>query len=124
MPYDRVVLDLNVDMVGRSTGKVQGIAPTCAPLFEETVTIGQKHGIEVDPDQQPSWRVAYLTDSYHFTRFDVPAIEFFTGMHPTIISRAIRWRRFGMPSWPDPVGDGRARAALRRRRAEAESDPA
>lgn len=82
VPYRQVVLDLNVDMVGRSTGKVQGIAPTCAPLFEETVAIGQEHRIEVDPDQQPSWRVAYLTDSYHFTRFDVPAIEFFTGMHP------------------------------------------
>jgi peptidase M28-like protein len=81
VPYDRVVLDLNVDMVGRSTGKVQGIAPTCAPLFEETVAIGKEHGIAVDPDQQLSWRVAYLTDSYHFTRFDVPAIEFFTGMH-------------------------------------------
>jgi Zn-dependent M28 family amino/carboxypeptidase len=81
VPYDKVVLDLNVDMVGRSTGRVQGIAPTCEPLFLETVAIGKEHQIEVDPDQQPSWRVAYLTDSYHFTRFDVPTIEFFTGMH-------------------------------------------
>ena len=81
VPYEKVVLDINVDMVGRSSGRVQGIAPTCEPLFAETVAIGKEHQIEVDPDQQPSWRVAYLTDSYHFTRFDVPAIEFFTGMH-------------------------------------------
>ncbi len=81
VPYDKVVLDLNVGMVGRSTGRVQGIAPTCEPLFLETVAIGKEHQIEVDPDQQPSWRVACLTDSYHFTRFDVPTIEFFTGMH-------------------------------------------
>jgi Zn-dependent M28 family amino/carboxypeptidase len=81
VPYDRVVLDVNVDMVGRSNGQVQGIAPGCEALFTETVAIGKEHQIEVLPDQQPSWRVAYLTDSYHFTRFDVPAIEFFTGMH-------------------------------------------
>jgi hypothetical protein len=82
VPYERVVLDLNVDMVGRSSGRVQGIAPGCEALFAETAAIGKEHKIEVDPDQQPSWRVAYLTDSYHFTRFDVPAIEFFTGLHP------------------------------------------
>jgi hypothetical protein len=69
-------------MVGRSTGKVEGITPSCAALLAETVAIGKEHKIEVQPDQQPSWRVAYLIDSYHFTRFDVPAIEFFTGLHP------------------------------------------
>jgi hypothetical protein len=57
--YDDIVLDINVDMVGRSNGSVQGIVA----------------------DQQPTWRLAYLTDGYHFERFGVPAIHFFTGLH-------------------------------------------
>src|SRR4029453_11074596 len=42
VPYDQVVLDLNVDMVGRSSGRVQGIAPNCEPLFAEPVAIGNQ----------------------------------------------------------------------------------
>jgi hypothetical protein len=51
-------------------------------LFRRAVTLGENSRIRVVPDQQPSWKIAYLTDSYHFSRFDVPVIEFFTGIHP------------------------------------------
>ncbi|MFQ5865553.1 MAG: M28 family peptidase [bacterium] len=81
VPYDRVVVNINVDMVGRSTGSVQGIAHGCEGLFTRAAEIGSRLGITVQPDQQPSWRILYLTDHYHFARFDVPAIEFFTGLH-------------------------------------------
>ena len=81
VPYEQVVLDINVDMVGRSTGSVQGLVVGSEELFKKARSLGEEVGIEVLPDQQPTWRLAYLTDSYHFDRFDVPAIEFLTGFH-------------------------------------------
>jgi Peptidase family M28 len=82
VPMDRVAVQINLDMIGRSQGRVQAI-PGCAPsLFEESLAIGKKHNIEVIPDQQPTWRVIYLTDLYHFAKAGVPGVEFFTGLHP------------------------------------------
>jgi len=81
IPYEQIVLDINVDMVGRSTGSVQGLVVGSPDLFEKARSLGEKMAVEVLPDQQETWRLAYLTDSYHFDRFDVPAIEFFTGLH-------------------------------------------
>ncbi len=82
VPFARVAVNINVDMVGRSDGGVQGIAPGSSALFERARQIGSLHQIQVVPDQQPSWRILYLVDSYHFARFEVPVIEFFTGLHP------------------------------------------
>jgi Peptidase family M28 len=82
VPMDRVAVQINLDMIGRSQGRVQAI-PGCAPsLFEESLAIGKNHNIEVIPDQQPTWRVIYLTDLYHFAKAGVPGVEFFTGLHP------------------------------------------
>lgn len=81
-PMEKVIAQINLDMVGRSQGKVEAIAP-CAPgMFEEAVRLGNANRIEVLPDQQPTWRLMYLTDTYHFARFGVPGVEFFTGFHP------------------------------------------
>lgn len=82
VPMDRVVANINVDMVGRSQGEVQGISHNSEDLYGRAVTLGENSRIRVVPDQQPSWKIAYLTDSYHFSRFDIPVIEFFTGVHP------------------------------------------
>ena len=82
VPYNRVIADMNVDMVGRSTGAVQAIVHGCPELFAKAVELGAQFGIQVLPDQQPSWRILYLSDHYHFARFGVPAVEFFTGLHP------------------------------------------
>ena len=82
VPMDRVVVQINLDMVGRSQGRVEAIASAAPGLFAETAELGKKHRIEVIPDQQPSWRVIYLTDVYHFAKSSVPGIEFFTGFHP------------------------------------------
>ena len=51
-------------------------------LFQKTVELGRRYHVQVVEDQQPLWRVSYLIDSYHFLRFNVPAIFFFTGVHP------------------------------------------
>lgn len=82
VPYERVAVNINVDMVGRSDGSVQGIAPGSPGLFARAVAEGERQRIRVLPDQQPAWRILYLVDGYHFARFDVPVIEFFTGIHP------------------------------------------
>ncbi len=82
VPMDRVAAQFNLDMIGRSDGRVQAIAPLAPSLYEEAVAAGPRHGLEVVPDQQPSWRVIYLTDLYHFARSGVPGIFFFTGTHP------------------------------------------
>ncbi len=81
IPYDRLVVNIDVDMVGRSNGTVQAIAPGCEELFRKAVESGVRHGVSVLPDQQPSWRILYLIDSYHFARFGIPIVEFFTGLH-------------------------------------------
>jgi surface antigen len=82
VPVDKTLVNINVDMVGRSEGKVQGIADGTPALFQKAIELGAQHGVQVIPDQQPHWRISYLTDCYHFLRLGVPAIEFFTGLHP------------------------------------------
>ncbi len=81
VPMDKVIADVNVDMVGRSQGEVQAIVHGAPLLFDKAVELGARHGLKVLPDQHPEWRVSYLTDCYHFMRLGVPAIEFFTGLH-------------------------------------------
>jgi Zn-dependent M28 family amino/carboxypeptidase len=100
VPIDRVAIDVNVDMVGRSTGSVQALTHGFEPLFERIAEIGETLDIEVLPDQQLSWRLLYLTDHYHFARFGVPAVEFFTGLHtdyhqPSDEADAIRYDELG-----------------------------
>ena len=79
---DHVVVNVNMDMIGRSQGQVQAIAHGSPTLYQKAVEVGRAHQIQVVEDQQPLWRVSYLIDSYHFLRFNVPAIFFFTGVHP------------------------------------------
>lgn len=80
VPYDKVVANINVDMVGRSDGSVQAITQS-PQLLALATELGAQESIKVLPDQQVSWRVPYLTDSYHFSRFNIPSVEFFTGLH-------------------------------------------
>jgi Zn-dependent M28 family amino/carboxypeptidase len=81
VPMKQVAVQLNLDMIGRSDGSVQAIAPIAPQLFDEAVSVGRRHGVRAVPDQQPAWRVLYLTDNYHFARMGVPGIFFFTGVH-------------------------------------------
>jgi len=81
VPWPQVVANVNVEMVGRSSGKVTAIAPGNRDLFERSVAVGAQRGIEVLPDQVPLWRLLYFGDAYHFARLGVPAVTFFSELH-------------------------------------------
>jgi hypothetical protein len=80
-PFDQTVVDLNVDMVGRSDGTLQARTPGSDALFEKAVESGEAVGMTIIPDPHPTWRIIYFIDSYHFARHDVPVIAFATGLH-------------------------------------------
>lgn len=81
VPEDRVIVNINVDMVGRSDGTVQAITTGCDELFSLAASIGQENEITVLEDKHPMWRLVYLIDSYHFARFDIPFVQFMTEFH-------------------------------------------
>jgi hypothetical protein len=80
-PLDRTVVDINVDMVGRSEGTLQARTPGSDALFEEAASSGNAVGMTIVPDPHPTWRLIYFIDSYHFARFGVPVVSFATGGH-------------------------------------------
>jgi len=82
VPNDQVIANINVDMVGRSKGPVYALATGSEDLFRQASDIGEKKQITVHPDPFPAWRIVYFVDSYHFARFDIPFVEFFTDFHP------------------------------------------
>jgi hypothetical protein len=81
VPLEQTVLNINVDMVGRSDGTAQAVIPGSDELFAKAVEMGERVGMTVIPDQQPTWRLSYFTDSYHFAKNDIPAIFLFTSLH-------------------------------------------
>jgi Zn-dependent M28 family amino/carboxypeptidase len=81
VPNQNITVQFNLDMIGRGKDKVQGIPFGAQALFDEAVAAGKAAGMEVIPDQQPAWRVVYLTDTYHFGRAGIPSLFFFTGTH-------------------------------------------
>ncbi len=81
VPMERVVANVNLDMVGRSDGTVIGIATGSDELFDKASEFGRKCGIRVLADKHPTWRLVYFIDSYHFARTGLPFIEFATEMH-------------------------------------------
>jgi hypothetical protein len=81
VPLEQTVLDINVDMVGRSDGTAQAITLGSEALYEKAAELGQASGISILPDQQPTWRLPYFLDGYHFARNDIPMISIFTLLH-------------------------------------------
>jgi hypothetical protein len=81
IPLDKVVIDLNIDMIGRSKGDVQAATYGSDSLLQTIAGLAQGSGIEVIGEQHPEWRTVNLSDDYHFARRGVPAVEFFTGLH-------------------------------------------
>lgn len=81
VPMEQTVLNINVDMVGRSDGTAQAVIPGSDELFAKAVEMGEKVGMTILPDQQPTWRLSYFTDSYHFAKNDIPAMFLFTSLH-------------------------------------------
>ena len=81
VPNDRIIVNINVDMVGRSDGTIQAITSGCEELFSQAASIGKKNEITVLEDKHPTWRLVYFVDSYHFARFNIPFIQFMTEFH-------------------------------------------
>jgi len=83
VPLSQVVANINIDMIGRSdSSRVQAIAPGAESLYKTVLSVGEQIGVNVLPDQQPQMRLLYLSDQYQFVRNDIPAVFFFTGLHP------------------------------------------
>lgn len=81
VPEDKVVANINIDMVGRSDGTLQAITTGSEELFSQAVSVGEKNSITVLEDKHPTWRVVYFIDSYHFARFNIPFVQFMTEFH-------------------------------------------
>jgi len=80
---DNVFVNLNADMIGRSIeNEVQIIIPGTTELEAVIKDANRNLKLDILPDQQPEMRLAYLSDQYHFLRFDIPVAFFFTGLHP------------------------------------------
>ena len=82
VPMDKIVLDVNVDMVGRYGDHIECIDNGCEELYQQAKKLEGRFDLKVLPEQNPHLRLAYFTDSYSFSRFDTPSIEFTTGFHP------------------------------------------
>jgi hypothetical protein len=81
VPIGRIGVQLNLDMIGRSDGTIQGIADGSPELFAAGAKYAKARGIEMVHDRQPDWRLVYLTDTYHFARAGTPFLFYFTGIH-------------------------------------------
>lgn len=81
IPLDRVLLDINIDMIGRSHGSVEASTYGSSQLFDVIRSLAS-NDMRVVPDRHPQWRTLMLSDDYNFARRGVPSVEFFTGLHP------------------------------------------
>ena len=81
VPIEKIGVQLNLDMIGRSDGSIQAVADGSPELFAAAAKCAEERGIEMVPDRQPDWRLVYLTDTYHFARAGTPFIFYFTGFH-------------------------------------------
>lgn len=84
VPLDRIVANLNIDMIGRNDpGTVVAIGLRYSTLGElaEQVAAERELGIEVIDDPWPRERFFFRSDHYNFARAGVPALFFFTGPH-------------------------------------------
>jgi len=82
MQLDKVILNVNADMVGRSSGTLNCINTGSDELYQRALNIGIDRSIKVMPDPFPSWRLVYFIDSFSFARNNIPFIQFMTDFHP------------------------------------------
>ena len=85
VPIDRVIANINVDMIGRnSPDSIVVIGKDYSSLGETVESIGLRHpelGLTVSDDLWPQERFFYRSDHYHFARKEIPALFFFAGVH-------------------------------------------
>jgi hypothetical protein len=81
VPLDKIIVSLNVDMIGRSDGKLQCLSNVSPDILDAAAKLGPAHKLEVVGDLNPSLRLVYFSDNYPFARRKIPSTQFHTGLH-------------------------------------------
>ncbi|HEX8391485.1 MAG TPA: M20/M25/M40 family metallo-hydrolase, partial [Longimicrobium sp.] len=86
VPLGQIVANVNVDMIGRnSPDSVVVIGKNYSTLGQTANAVGRTHPelrLTLSDDIWPQERFFFRSDHYNFARKEVPAIFFFSGVHP------------------------------------------
>jgi hypothetical protein len=86
VPIDRIVADLNIDMIGRNwKDTIVAIGKQHSDLGATLARINRAHpelGMTAIDDPWPEERFYFRSDHYNFARKGVPILFFFNGVHP------------------------------------------
>ncbi|HUE96261.1 MAG TPA: M28 family metallopeptidase [Longimicrobiaceae bacterium] len=85
VPLDRIVANINVDMIGRnSPDSIVVIGQAYSSLGEVVHRANRENpalGLTVSDDPWPRERFFFRSDHYNFARKGIPAVFFFAGVH-------------------------------------------
>jgi Zn-dependent M28 family amino/carboxypeptidase len=85
VPVDRMVANINLDMVGRnapdSVVMIGNEYSSLGALVEEVAAANAQLGLTVAPDPWPEEQLFFRSDHFSFAKAGVPAIFFTTGLH-------------------------------------------
>ena len=85
VPADRVIANLNIDMIGRNApDTVVAIGQDYSSLGPLVQRVGAAHpelGLVVAQDPWPEQRFFFRSDHFNFAKQEIPALFFFTGAH-------------------------------------------
>ena len=86
VPIDRIVADLNIDMIGRNwRDTIVAIGKEHSDLGTTLERVNRAHpelGMTAIDDRWPEERFYFRSDHYNFARKGVPILFFFNGVHP------------------------------------------
>jgi len=86
VPLDRIVADLNIDMIGRNwPDTIVAIGKEHSDLGATLERVNAAHpelGMTAIDDRWPEERFYFRSDHYNFARKGVPILFFFNGTHP------------------------------------------
>jgi hypothetical protein len=86
VPIDRIVTDLNIDMIGRNwRDTIVAIGKEHSDLGTTLERVNRDHpelGMTAIDDRWPEERFYFRSDHYNFARKGVPILFFFNGVHP------------------------------------------
>ena len=86
VPLDHIVADVNIDMIGRNNpDSVVVIGKTYSSLGATANAVQRAHPdlhLTLADDIWPQERFFFRSDHFNFARKEVPAIFFFSGVHP------------------------------------------
>jgi len=86
VPIDRIVADLNMDMIGRNwRDTIVAIGKEHSDLGATLARVNRAHpelGMTAIDDRWPAERFYFRSDHYNFARKGVPILFFFNGVHP------------------------------------------